>query len=55
MTWAKRAWLIALVEGRVCTACGQGIVSPAMLAWTSECDPCRLRRVDREAMMGGLQ
>lgn len=54
MTRGKRRWLLALVEGRICDTCVNGIVSREMLPWTRECGRCRVARVDREAMMGGV-
>lgn len=47
MTKAKRRYLLALVDGRICETCGHGIVSPAMFVWVSDCGPCRLRHIDR--------
>lgn len=53
MSRGKRRYLLALVEGRICDTCGQGVIEPHMLPWSSECAHCRVRRVDREAMMEG--
>lgn len=47
MTRVKRRYLLALVEGRICRTCHNGIVSPEMARWTNECGPCRVRRLDR--------
>lgn len=49
MTRAARRWLVALVEGRVCHTCSNGIIEPRMLALASECQPCRIRRIDKES------
>lgn len=48
MTRAKRRFLLALVEGRICDTCHDGIVEPHMLPWSGECAPCRVRRIDKE-------
>jgi hypothetical protein len=44
MSRAKRRYLLALVEGRVCEGCG----SAPCDEYGPECGPCRVRRIDAE-------
>jgi hypothetical protein len=41
VTRGKRRWLVALVMGRLCQRCRNGIAPP----WSVECFSCRERRV----------
>lgn len=51
MTRAKRRYLLALVQGRVCRWC-----KSAVAAWDyrgPECGPCCVKRIDREDVADG--
>jgi hypothetical protein len=48
MTRAKRQYLLALVEDRVCKTCNS---APTLEDFMRECGPCRVKRVDHEEMM----
>lgn len=49
MTPAKRRWLLALVEGRVCSTCRNGTIDCCIMWWFRvECEACHARRVEAE-------